>query len=75
MSVAHGTKRYLTSHDVEKHEKSCPHTYIPFTDIVWIFIDISSQTKVTDLHHFVVRQQNVSGSQVSVNALRIGDHI
>lgn len=45
-------------------------THVPLADIVWVFVDVSGQTEVADLHHFVVREQNVSSRQVSMNTLR-----
>lgn len=44
-------------------------THVSFTDIVWVFVDVSRQAEVTDLHHLIVSQQNVPGSQVSVDTL------
>lgn len=43
--------------------------HVSLADIVWVFVDVSGQAKVTDLDHFVVREQNISGCQVPVNTL------
>lgn len=43
--------------------------YIAFPDVVWVFVYVSGQTKVTDLHHVVLGQENVPGGQVSVDTL------
>lgn len=45
-------------------------THIPLADIVGVFVDVSGQAEVADLHHFVVREQNVSRRQVSMNTLK-----
>lgn len=44
--------------------------YIAFPDVVGVFVYVSGQAEVTDLHHFIVRKQNVSGCQVSVDTLQ-----
>lgn len=36
-------------------------THISLADIVWVFVDISSEAKVTDLYYIVLWEQNVSG--------------
>lgn len=46
------------------------YTHISLAHIVWVFVYVSSQAKVTDLHHIVVGQQDVSGSKVTMNALK-----
>lgn len=46
-----------------------PDTNISLADVVRVFVDVSGQAEVTDLHHFIVRKQNVPGCQVSVNTL------
>lgn len=38
--------------------------------VVVNLVDTSGQAKVSNLHHVVLRHQNISGCQVSVDALR-----
>jgi len=45
-------------------------TYISLHYIVHVIHDVSCKAKITDLHHIVVGQQDVSGSKVTVNALK-----
>lgn len=49
-------------------------TYISLPDIIWIFIHIACQTKVTDLDHVVFRQKYITRCQVPVDALEIKEH-
>lgn len=51
------------------------HSYISFAHIVRIFVDVTCQTKVTDLHHITLRQEDVSGRQVSMDTLPPSDNI
>lgn len=44
-------------------------TYAAFRHVVGIMHDVSGQTKVTDLHDFPLRQEDISSSQVPVDAL------
>lgn len=46
------------------------YTHISFAHIVWVFVYVSGQAKITDLHHIVIGQQDVSGSKVTMNALK-----
>lgn len=41
--------------------------------VVVDLVDSSGQAKVSDLHHVVLRHQNVSGCQISVDALQRGE--
>lgn len=45
-------------------------TYIAPDDVVGVIHYISGKAKVTYFHHFPMGHQYVSGSEVSVNALR-----
>lgn len=44
-------------------------THISFADVVGVFVDVPGQAKVADFDHVVVREQNVSGRQIAVDAL------
>ena len=44
-------------------------THISLADVVGVFVDVSGQAEVTDLDHFIVREQNIPGCKVSVNTL------
>lgn len=45
------------------------NTYISSYNIVGVMINVSSEAKITNLHLPAMRHQNISGSQVSVDAL------
>ena len=47
-------------------------TYVAFSNIVWVLVDISCQAEVANLHHVLLGQQNIPGSQVPVDALEEG---
>ena len=44
-------------------------TYISFSHIVGVLINIPGKAKVANLHHVVLGQKYVSGGQVPMNAL------
>lgn len=46
-----------------------PDTHVSFADVVRVFVDVPGQAEVTDFDNVVVREQNVSGRQISVDAL------
>lgn len=46
-----------------------PDTHVSFADVVGVFVDVPGQAEVTDFDHVVVGEQNVSGRQISVDAL------
>lgn len=45
-------------------------TYVSFSDIIWVFINIPGQAKVTDFNHVLFRQEDVSRCQVPVDTLQ-----
>lgn len=45
-------------------------THIPLADVVGVFVDVSGQAEVANLDHIVLREQDVSGRQVSVDTLK-----
>lgn len=45
------------------------NTYISSYNIVGVMFDVSSEAKVTDLHLSTKCHQNISGCQVSMDAL------
>lgn len=48
--------------------------YIALHHIVGVIHDVTCQTKVTNLGHSVVGQEDISSSHVSVNTLRTHTH-
>lgn len=49
----------------------CPRTtHASFGDVVVVMHDVSRQSKVTDLHYLALREQDVPGSQISVDTLQ-----
>lgn len=46
-------------------------TYVAFDYIVGVRGDVSGQAKITDLCYSSLSQQDISGSQVSVDTLKI----
>lgn len=46
------------------------HTYAAFGNVVRIMHDVSSQTKVTDLHNFPLSQKDITCCQVTVHTLQ-----
>lgn len=49
--------------------------YIALHHVVGVVHDVSRQTKVTDLGHSVVSQEDIASSHVSVNALESRTHV
>lgn len=45
-------------------------TYISFSHVVGVLINIPGEAKIANLHHVVLRQEYVSCRQVPMNALR-----
>lgn len=45
--------------------------YVAFPDVVGVFVYVSGQAEVTDLHDVALWQENVPGCQVSMDTLRI----
>lgn len=45
-------------------------TYASFGDIVVVMHDVSCQSKVANLHYLALREQDVPGSQISVDTLK-----
>ena len=45
-------------------------TYISFSDIIWIFVNIPGQAKVTNFNHVLFRQEDVPCCQVPVDTLQ-----
>lgn len=52
---------------------SLMQTYVAFDNIVRVCGDVSGQAKITDLCHSSLSQQDISGSQVSVDTLQNKD--
>lgn len=44
-------------------------THASFGDVVVVVHDVSGQSEVTDLHYLALREEDVPGGQVAVNAL------
>lgn len=44
-------------------------THVSFADVVGVFVDVPGQAEVADFDHVVVREQNVSGRQIAMDAL------
>lgn len=44
-------------------------TYISFSDVIGVLINIPGKAKIANLHHVVLRQQYISCCQVPMNAL------
>lgn len=65
-------KRYILGHYFPLHVsvQSVAKTYISFPDIIRIFVDISSQSKITDFDHIILRQEDVASRKVSVDTLQ-----
>lgn len=53
----------------EQPQSSPLDTYISFSDIIRVFINVPGQAEVTDLNHILLRQENVSCCQVPVDTL------
>lgn len=45
-------------------------TYASFGDVVVVVHDVSRQPKVADLHYLALREQDVPGSQISMDTLQ-----
>lgn len=45
-------------------------THIPLDNVAFIILDVSGQTKVTDLRNMFIRQQDVPRCDVSVDTLK-----
>lgn len=58
-----------TNTEVTHVKQSLSGPYIAFPDVIGVFVNISGQAEVADLHDVVLRQENVPSGQVSVDAL------
>lgn len=71
--AVNGEKQHLLS-EIQvregKHAKRGRGTYTAFGHVVRIMHDVSGQAKVTDLHDFPLRQEDVASRQVPVDTLR-----
>lgn len=56
-----------------KRQKQNPHTHIGRLLVVIYLMDAPGQAEVSDLHHVVLGDQDISGSQISVNTLKTED--
>lgn len=57
-----------------KRKASVGMPYVAFPDVVGVFVYVSGQAEVTDLHDVALRQENVPRCQVSVDTLWIHTH-
>lgn len=44
-------------------------TYVSFAHIIWIFVDVSGKSKITNLYNIILGQKDVSCSQIAMDAL------
>lgn len=53
----------------DKKKKLNKWTHVAFGYVVGVVHDITGQAKVTDLHQLSLADENISGSQVTMNTL------